>query len=381
MESSNNKVYQIGETLSPEQAMQCALDISLNGAGLVSPNPLVGCVIVDKEHHFLSMGAHLKFGGPHAEINAIQDIQNKQQLVGATFYVTLEPCAHQGKTGSCAKRITELSVKKVVYGAKDPNPLVAGQGIEILKAAGVEVECLTGMKEACLQSAEQFHHHIKTKKPFVAIKVGVSLDGKMALPSKESQWITGPEARLYARNLRAHYDATMVGAGTIIHDNPTLDFRDTKFALEKKNKIIIVDPKSLINKKLLETKVFKTHGPENIFVLRPLSANDDLEELGVGSLNLDLNANSWQKALEALYKLKIYSIYVEGGSFVFAQLLKHRLAQKLYLFQANKIIGDGMSWSKAFSIDRLDEALKLKEISSTSVGDDTLRVFYFSFQS
>ena len=273
------RVLSIGGKISPDQAMVLAVETAKQGIGFVSPNPVVGCVVVDKDHRLISSGAHLQYGEAHAEINAIDNVQDSSQFDGASIYVTLEPCAHQGKTGSCATRISQLPIKKVIYGAKDPNPKVSGKGLDILTTAGIEVELFDKWQSYCLELAEQFHYHIKRQRPFISIKIASSLDGKIALHNGDSQWITGTEARRFARQLRGHYDGTMVGAGTIIHDDPHLDFRETIFDKQKNNKIVIVDPKAVIDEEIANKKVFKIHGPQNIFLLQPNSTESSLKKI------------------------------------------------------------------------------------------------------
>lgn len=371
-------LYSVGQHITPDQAMRFAIETAKQGLAMVSPNPLVGCVIVDKNHNFLSAGAHLKAGKAHAEINALKSIASENLLKGATVYVTLEPCAHQGKTGSCAKALSELPIKKVFYGAMDPNPLVAGRGLQVLMQAKIEVELFDRYKEACLELAEQFHFHMAHQCPFVAIKVGSSLDGKMALKNGQSQWITGEEARKYSRKLRAHYDATMIGAGTLNYDNPTLDFRDTEFAGLKENRVVILDPKGKGADRFKETNIFKTHGYKNIFVLTRLEYKEKWNRHLVHVIDWDSSPGGWQDSLKNLYLNGITSLFVEGGSFVFGQLLQNNLINKIYLFQSPKILGEGVSWSQYFYNDNLSEVPSIKGWNSLMIGQDRLNIGYFT---
>lgn len=357
--------------------MSSAIEEAKLGRGFVSPNPVVGCVIVDREHQFLSSGAHLKCGKEHAEINALNNVTNKKLLEKATVYVTLEPCAHQGKTGSCAEVLSQLPIHKVCYGSRDPHSLVAGKGIEILESRGKQTQCFTDYQEACRELADQFFYHIQNKRPFVSLKVGASLDGKIALKSGESQWVTGEKARTYARELRAHYDATLIGAGTLIYDDPTLDFRGTSFAGKKDNKIIVLDPKGKAFENFKNTNLFKNHEAKNIFILTASQFFENWSPYAVNTAEWNQSEQGWKLSLEELYSLGIHSIYAEGGAFVFGQLLQFNLVNKFYMFQAPKILGEGLSWSQLFQNDKLANAPQLKKWKTMALGDDKLHTFYF----
>lgn len=370
-------MYKIGDDITSDQAMRLAIETAKMGRGFVSPNPLVGCVVVDKDHKYLAAGAHLRYGGAHAEINALESIGDSSQLQGGTMYVTLEPCSHHGNTPPCADKILTTGLKKLYYGTLDPNPMVAGQGIERLKKLGIEVEHFQRYEADCLELCEQFIFHIKNHLPFVALKVGTSFDGKIALKSGESQWITGEQARTHSRQLRAYYDATMIGAGTLQYDNPTLDFRGTGFAGQKKNKIIILDPKGKAAENFKSTKLSQSHEPKNIFVLTRDEHMDKWSKNLVHVIHWEANKQGWHQALENLYQKKIYSIFVEGGSYVFGQVLTYELAQKIYLFQSSKIIGAGVSWTQYFENQSLEHVPQLKNWQSISLAEDRLNIAYF----
>ncbi len=370
-------MYNIGQVITPDQAMRFAVETAKMGRGFVSPNPLVGCVIVDKDHNYLAAGAHLRFGGAHAEINAIKSLKDVSVMQGGTLYVTLEPCSHFGKTPPCVDSIIQAKLKKVVYGTLDPNPEVAGQGLEKLKSNGIQVEKSARYENDCQQMAEQFIYHIQTQKPFVALKVGASLDGKIALNTGESQWITGEESRLYARQLRAHYDATLIGAGTLKYDNPTLDFRGTGFEGQKQNKIVLLDPKGKAAEGFKESNIYQTHGPKNIFVLTRLDHVSKWSKNLNPVIQWEANSQGWHQALKNLYQKGIHSLYVEGGSYVFGQFLSYGLAQKIYLFQSSKIVGNGVSWSKSFENKTLADVPDLERWQSIPIGTDRLNIAYW----
>ena len=205
--------------------MQQALNLADQALFITSPNPRVGCVIVDAQGKVIGQGHTQKAGGPHAEIVALQDAALRGHSVeGATVYVTLEPCAHQGRTGPCCDALVQAKVGKVVAALTDPNPLVAGQGFDRLRAAGIEVQVGDGASEAALQNPG-FLSRMQRQKPWVRMKIAASLDGQTALQNGQSQWITGPEARADGHAWRARACAILTGIGTVLEDNPLLDLR------------------------------------------------------------------------------------------------------------------------------------------------------------
>ncbi len=370
-------IYQIGDPIKSDQAMRLAIEVAKKGRGFVSPNPVVGCVVVDANHNFLAADAHLKFGGPHAEINALNQIEDRQKLKGATLYVTLEPCAHQGKTGSCAEFISRLPIRKVFYGTLDPNPLVAGKGVEILRSHQKLVSHFDEYDQDCKELCEQFIFHIQTGLPFVSLKVATSFDGKMALSDGQSQWITCDESRLHSRRLRAHYDATLIGTGTLKYDNPTLDFRGTAFEGQKKNKIVILDANGSAAENFKEHNVFKTHGSKNIFVLTREEHRQKWSKNLVHLIPWEASEQGWNLALKNLVQKGIYSLFIEGGSYAYGQALNFKILNKIYLFQSPQILGDGISWTQYFKVTELGLAPRLSRWQSVSLGTDLLHAAYF----
>ena len=370
-------MYILGQEISPDQAMRFAIETAKMGRGMVSPNPLVGCVIVDENHKFLSSGAHKIYGGAHAEIDAIKNLSGPEALKGASLYVTLEPCSHQGKTGSCAETLKKVPFKSIRYGLVDPNPEVSGRGIELLKINNQKVEPFGRYENELKELCEQFLYHIENRRPFISLKVGTSLDGKIALANGDSQWITEEEARLHARQTRAHYDATMIGAGTLKYDNPSLDFRETGFEGKKDNKIILLDPKGAGAELFKASKISQLHNPKNIFVLTRSEHLDKWTSHLVHAIQWDSSSSGWSQALKNLYNKGIYSIYVEGGSYAFGQMLSYGLAQKLYMYQSSKILGEGLSWTQHFSNNTLDLVPTLDKWSAVSIGRDRLNIAYF----
>ena len=210
-----------GNTATDSHYMEIAAALARNGVGFVNPNPMVGAVIV-KDGRIIGQGWHEKYGGPHAERNAIANCTASPS--GATLYVTLEPCCHYGKTPPCTEAVLESGIKRVVVAGRDPNPVVAGKGIEMLRGQGVEV--LEGvLMEECRKLNEVFFHYITTKTPFVVMKYAMTMDGKIAAYTGKSKWITGETARQQVHRDRHRYMAIMVGVGTVLADDPLLTCR------------------------------------------------------------------------------------------------------------------------------------------------------------
>ena len=363
----------LGQSITPEEAMALALKTAQQGLGFTSPNPLVGCVIVDKDHGFLSQGAHLGYGQAHAEINALKGVKDPLLLKGATLYVTLEPCSHQGQTPPCSQAIIKTPIQKVVYGVKDPYR----EGLSELQKAGKQVEPFSPLEAQKARKMNQaFFHHMEHKKPFIALKVAASLDGKIALKTGESQWITDQKARLHGRLLRGHYDATLIGAGTFLQDKPRLDFRGTFFESKKQNKIVLLDPKGQAIEEITDSKLFNIHGGDQLFILTTQDFIPKWSQKPVHVIPWEPTKEGWEKALKSLYEKGIYSLYGEGGRFVFGQLLSFALAQKLHIFQSPKILGEGLSWSEAFKNESIKQVPRLKDWEFTALGETQLITGY-----
>jgi len=375
------------QVLTDQQAMQLALHEACRGAGFVSPNPLVGCVILNKENEFLSSGYHQKVGQAHAEINALNNFYEKvstksslyktEDLVGAKIFVTLEPCAHQGQTGSCAKKLAALPISEVTYCIQDPNPLVSGKGKAILEQSGKKVTCLeyqnsnNDLVSSAKKLCEHFLYNFEKQRTFFSLKVASSLDGMLAMKSGESKWITGELAREYSHFLRFYHDAVLVGANTIAIDDPSLDIRlanPERFTLDpstvslKKSKIIIIDPSAKILKNLNQYKISKIHDPTNlIFIVSDKNILSTIAEEKINVIyfqgpKLDINFLDQQ-----LWNLQIRSVLVEGGAWTLSQFLQQKTGQRLYLFQAPIMLGgkNGKIWSENLVIEKLAAKISL----------------------
>ncbi|WP_378952166.1 bifunctional diaminohydroxyphosphoribosylaminopyrimidine deaminase/5-amino-6-(5-phosphoribosylamino)uracil reductase RibD [Pelosinus sp. sgz500959] len=318
-----------------EQYMRQALVIAQYAIGRTSPNPMVGAVIV-RNGRVVGQGWHKKAGTPHAEINALQ--QAGELARDATMYVTLEPCSHHGRTGPCADAVIAAGIKKVIVAMNDPNPLVAGQGINKLREAGIEViEGVLAAEAAKLN--EIFIKWISTKLPFIALKSGMSLDGKIAAHTGHSQWITGPKSRERVQQLRDCYDAILVGIGTVLADNPRLT---TRLSYEGKNPIrIIID--SMARTPLDAHVVIDGLAPTIIVVTpkAPIDRVNALRECGVEVLSIESKEAgvNLRQTFKTLAAREITSILVEGGARINGSVMEEHLVDKIYWFIAPKIIG------------------------------------------
>jgi len=375
-----------GTFLTPTQAMQLALDEAALGVTRVSPNPPVGAVVLDSQGGFLAAGHHEFYGGPHAEVNALKNLST-EDVRGAHVFVTLEPCAHQGKTPSCARMMARLPLAKVTYGLVDPNPLVAGQGAAILQEAGIEAALFTApdpVQDAAIkiqleEVCEAFLWNFRQKKVFVALKMATSLDGQIALKSGESQWITGPESREYVHYLRACYDAVVVGKKTVEFDNPSLNIRHPH--MTKKNKVVVIDAEGDLLKKVSTLNLLKAHEPGDVIwcVAEDLKEEFEAEkpanspsiffiktEVG-GNLNL-------AHLLEQLWQAGLRSVLVEGGAITASSFVDCRLVNRLYLFQAPILMGSGgsRSWTETLRIKSMKDKIHVKNPRLKMFGNDIM---------
>ena len=354
--------------------MERAIELAKKGIGHTKTNPLVGCVIV-KDEEIIGEGAHLKFGENHAEVNAIEDAKSRgEDLNDATLYVNLEPCSHFGKTPPCANRIVKEGIKRVVIGTSDPFPKVSGGGIKILEDAGISIT--EGVcQEECLNLNESFFTYVKNNRPFVVLKSGMSLDGKIATESGESKWITSEFSRAYSHELRGRLDAIMVGIGTVLADNPTLNVRHGKYRV---NPIRIVTDSKLripLDAKLLSEDL------ESLAIIATTKNSDKeklekLKEMKNVEVLICHEKNNKVDLLDLMEKLKDYnisSILLEGGRTLNAEMLKNNLVDKFYIFMAPILLGSkGIPAIGDLEIDALKDAIKIKDMKCEKLFDDIL---------
>ena len=389
--------------MNDELYMKRAIRLAKMATGHTSPNPLVGAVVV-KDNTIVGEGYHHKAGEAHAEVHALDAAG--EQAKGATLYVTLEPCAHYGKTPPCAKRVVESGITRVVIGSTDPNPLVAGKGIQILTDAGIEVTTDVCVDE-CIQLNEHFFTFIQTNKPFVTIKSAMSLDGKIATFTGQSQWITNESSRKDGHVLRASHDAMLVGIGTILSDNPLLNCRLTKDELYKSiinsndvsidNTLEVHQPDIIIldsqGRTPTDAKVFTISNRKVIVYVAkgcPEQRRIDLtnagaivEELPTKSVRqgrttdvaIDIKKIDIQACLEHLGKLGYTSILVEGGSTIISSFIEALAFDKIVTYIGNLVIGGTNSISAVggTGFPTLHDAPTL-EFASSRVLDNNIRI-------
>lgn len=356
--------------------MQRALAIAAGGIGFVSPNPLVGCVIV-KEGRIVGEGYHERYGGPHAEVNALRAAGSEAR--GATLYVTLEPCCHTGKTPPCADAVLRARVGRVVMAVRDPNPKVAGGGLARLRAAGIDVTL--GVCEAeARRLNETFLHYIQTQRPFVTLKCAVTLDGKIATRTGASRWITGGPAREQVHRMRHAADALLVGAGTALQDDPQLTTRLPGGGGVNPLRIVV---DSMLRLPL--SSQLAAVGPDRRTLVAtseraPVGKQRQLEGQGVEVLRLPSYADGRvdiEALLATLGTWGVADLLVEGGATLNATLLQRRLVDKAVVFVAPKIIGgDGINGVAAFGVATMEDALQLYGMTSQSVGEDVMLEAY-----
>lgn len=318
------------------QFMRMALKMSLKGLGFVNPNPLVGAVIV-KEGKIISKGYHAYFGGPHAEINAIQN--SKVDIEGATIYVTLEPCNHYGKTPPCTDFLIKEKINRVVVGMTDPNKLVNGKGVDQLRKAGIVVD--TGILENEIKLVNEAYIKLTTtQKPFCALKTAMTLDGKIATYSGESKWVSNEKSRNYVHLLRHQYAAIMVGVNTIIKDNPMLT--DRSEYKKKSNPIrIIADSNGRIP---LDAKVLNTKDAKTIVAVTNNANVDFLNSIEKSGAEVIVCPEDNKKVdlnflTDELGKRGIDSILLEGGSTLNFSAIQAGIVDKVYSFISPKMFG------------------------------------------
>jgi len=349
--------------------MKC-IELAQKGKGYVSPNPLVGSVIVN-DGKIIGKGYHKKFGEAHAEVNAINDaLGSGNNVKGSTVYVNLEPCTHSGKTPPCVDILVREQIGKVVIGMKDPYEKVNGKGIRKLRNAGIDVT-VGVLKEACAELNKFFVKFVTEHLPYVTLKIAQSIDGKIALSNYKSQWITGEASRKYVHRLRSEYDVVLIGKNTAKYDNPSLTVREIHGRTPYR---IVIDRNSTLPGNL---KLFTDDDKEKTFVLTGVSKKAVTK---IYSKNIIKVREKDQKlvlkdVLKKFYSLNISSVLVEGGANLYSQFVKTDLFDDIYLFVAPKIIGKGISSFNDFEISKLGESKNLNYVYSKPFDKDLL-IYY-----
>ena len=367
----------IGQRLSPRSAMKMALQEAKKGVGFVSPNPPVGCVILDKDHKFLSSGFHESYGKEHAEIIALNQIKKKSLLNGAFIYVTLEPCAHFGKTPPCVEALIRYPMARVIYGMKDPNPDTNGAGIDKLNLKGIQTEPFSCFQKEVKKLYEVFSFNMKERRAWTALKVAVTLDGMMALSNGSSRWITSDTSRKYVSRLRGRYDGVLIGAGTFLQDNPRLNSRQPPYR-EKKNRVVILDPKGVSLKHIASSRLAEVRPLSHIVVIVADSLKPPAKQPSFRLKKYPLNSDGrfdLRTLLTDLYKEeKITSLLVEGGGAMYSSFFQQKAAQRLYQFVSPRFLGGGRGrgFTEGFFVKSIVQAAVLQDVEFSKKGPDFL---------
>lgn len=364
-----------------EQYMRRAIELAKLGIGKVNPNPLVGAVIV-KNGQIISEGYHMIYGDLHAERNAFKNLKSPEDANGAEMYVTLEPCCHHGKQPPCTEAIIEHGISRVYVGSNDPNELVAGKGIQILRDAGIEV-VTEFLKEECDAINPVFFHYITTRTPFVLMKYAMTLDGKIATRTGHSQWISGEESRARVQQTRNALKGIMVGIGTVLNDDPSLTCRidggrnpiriicDSKLRIPLSSNVVAtakevptivatVEPHAEYNRFWNEQKAELEASGVDILVVKERDGRLDLRDLMI-----------------KLGEKQIDGILLEGGSTLNYAALQERIVNRIEAYVAPKIFGGAGSYTPVGGegVELATEALGCKLISTEQIGQDILLTY------
>ena len=358
-----------------KEFIQRTFELALRGKGQTSPNPMVGAVIVHKDK-IIAQGWHQRYGEDHAEIAAFKNLPKlKQQLLSKSrLYINLEPCFHFGRTPPCVDEIIRRGIKEVVIAMKDPNPLTHGKSIAKLRQHGVKVRVGILQKEA-QRLNEVFVKYQRTGLSFVTAKCAQTLDGKIAMSTGESKWITSDGTRTLARKMRDEFDAIMVGRNTVMTDHPQLN------GVNKKIKKVILDSRLQISP---QARLFKGVDPRNCFLVTTAKASvKKIHSFKSRNINVIVAPQiqgriDWKWLLKELAKYQIMSILIEGGATVIGSALKHNIVDKMLIYIAPKIVGDQAALSSVVGLKtkNINHALKLTEMTCQRIGQDFLMTGY-----
>ena len=351
-----------------EKYMDLALELAEKGKGYVNPNPMVGAVVV-KDGEIVGKGWHKFYGGPHAEVYALEEAGEKAE--GATIYVTLEPCSHFGKTPPCAEKIKKMKIKKCVIACLDPNPIVAGRGKKILEEAGIEVVVGVREKEA-KELNKVFMKYITEKNPYLFLKCAITIDGKIATNERDSKWITNEKAREKVQLLRHEYMGIMVGINTLINDNPRLTARIENGVNPFR---IVVDPH--LRTPLESNFVNMADDSKSIIITsKENEKNDKIKELknkNVKIIYMEGFNFSVDEILKKIGELKIDSVLLEGGSYLISKAFKENRIDGGEIFIAPKILGGGLPFIDGFDFKEIKDCFHLQNVKF-NVYDDNISV-------
>jgi diaminohydroxyphosphoribosylaminopyrimidine deaminase / 5-amino-6-(5-phosphoribosylamino)uracil reductase len=343
--------------------MKRAVALAAKGMGRTAPNPPVGAVVV-KDGVIVGEGFHPRAGQPHAEVFALDAAGERAR--GATLYVTLEPCSHYGRTPPCTKAVIGAGITRVVVGSMDPNPMVAGSGIRILRENGIKVKVGVARRETG-RLIRWYTHWMERKRPFVIAKAAMTLDGRIASPTGDSKWISSEESRAYVHALRNHVDAILVGIGTVLADDPRLTCR----LPGGRNPLrVVIDPNFLIS------DAAQCLGERSIiFTAEDPDARPGVARSGARVVRLARDADgrfSWEEILNHLGSLGLHSVLVEGGGSILSSLIRSRLVDELLIFAAPRILGGGLPLVAFPAPDTIAMAMPLVISEARVIGGDVL---------
>lgn len=369
--------------------MARAIELAKRGQYTTSPNPNVGCVIVDAQEAIIGEGWHQKAGSPHAEVNALEQTHlNGHSTHGCTAYVTLEPCSHHGKTPPCAEALIKAGIRRVVVAMEDPNPLVSGNGLAKLKSAGITTA------HGLLQSAAEklnrgFIKRMRIGKPWVTVKMAASLDGKTALKNGLSQWITNPQARQDVQRHRAKSCAILSGSGTVLADNPSLNVRYGELNLTEEQLTV-----ENVRQPLRVILDGRNQLPPDLTCLKSISDNTGGEVLLINSRPSEHrfaeHVHQWQapylnkqldleQVMFKLAEMQLNHIWVEAGAKLAGALLQNNLIDELILYQAPKLIGsEGQDLFSMNELKSMDNIINLSWSDIRQVGNDVKMTALFT---
>jgi diaminohydroxyphosphoribosylaminopyrimidine deaminase/5-amino-6-(5-phosphoribosylamino)uracil reductase len=361
--------------------MAQAITLAERGRYTTRPNPRVGCVLV-KDNQIIAEGWHYRAGEGHAEVQALSQLANSpESSVGATAYVTLEPCSHQGKTGACVSALIAAGVVKVVYGMEDPNPLVSGQGLSILRNAGVQVDGPL-LKEQVQQLNVGFAKRMTQKLPWVRCKIAASLDGRTAMASGESQWITSSAARGDVQKLRAQSCAVVTGIGSVLQDDSRLTLREETLALDNVGDVLALPPIRVVLDSALridpQAAIFANLGMVIVFTAHDASAAKEAVLLNAGIANvvverIDSSATglNLQQVLQCLAgRYQCNEVLLEAGAILSGAFLQAGLIDELFIYQAPILLGNEARGLMALPLQSMTEKVELTIKDRRMVGDD-----------
>jgi len=347
-----------------------ALELAKRGCGRVSPNPMVGAVLV-RDGRVVGRGWHRRFGGPHAEVEAIADAGRRAQ--GTALYVSMEPCCFHGKTPACTNAVQLAGIERVVAATLDPNPRVNGRGMRLLRECGIKTSVGLMASEA-RRLNEGYFTSLRERRPFVILKIAATLDGMVADEMGHSQWITGPQARALGHKLRLCADAIVVGVNTVIADNPRLTCR-------------VRPPRELVRVILdsdlsvpLKSRLFTEPGPVLVFT----SSRDAMRAERFWTKDVEVvrvsrgkdGLLSWPEILAELHRKQLQTVLIEGGATVASSALEADIVDKMYVFQSAKMLGPGKLFTQGVTPRPHGQAIELERVEHRCLGSDFLTEGY-----